>query len=98
MAGARGGDTVTAELELDSRDVKDVQGDETVDVEARSVKNADSDNPEPMTTRWELWAWYTYYFGNNSTGTLSYAPLSMTPFSQTKLGLLTRLVFQSLLS
>lgn len=32
--------------------------------------------PEPPTTRWELWAWYGYYFGNNSAGTLSYAPLS----------------------
>ena len=33
---------------------------------------------EPITSRWELWSWYAYYFGNNSAGTLSYAPLSMS--------------------
>lgn len=36
-------------------------------------------NSEPKTTRWELWSWYGYAFGNNSAGTLSYAPLSMVP-------------------
>lgn len=30
----------------------------------------------PITSRWELWAWYAYAFGNNSAGPLSYAPLS----------------------
>lgn len=31
----------------------------------------------PVTSRWELWAWYAYAFGNNSAGPLSYAPLSI---------------------
>ena len=41
-------------------------------VELGESINAD----EPPTTRLELWSWYAYYFGNNSAGPLSYAPLS----------------------
>lgn len=41
-----------------------------------SINSRGQEEPEPVTTRMELWAWYFYYFGNNSAGTLSYAPLS----------------------
>jgi hypothetical protein len=37
----------------------------------------DENVTEPVTTRSELCSWYFYYFGNNSAGTLSYAPLSL---------------------
>lgn len=75
--GPVGGDTVAAELELYTHDVKEVKN---VDIKSKSVKGEiDLGTPEPVTTRWELWAWYAYYFGNNSAGTLSYAPLSMIP-------------------
>ncbi|KAF3395455.1 Autophagy-related protein 22 [Talaromyces pinophilus] len=40
-----------------------------------SINSRGQEEPEPVTTRMELWAWYFYYFGNNSAGTLSYAPL-----------------------
>jgi hypothetical protein len=35
---------------------------------------------EPATSRAELWAWWAYYFGNNSSGPLSYTPLSTYRF------------------
>ena len=71
-----GGDA-TADLEVYAHELKDVKS-ENVDVESKSVKGVvDLGPPEPVTTQWELWAWYAYYFGNNSAGTLSYAPLSM---------------------
>ncbi|EFX05301.1 autophagy protein [Grosmannia clavigera kw1407] len=48
-------------------------GELTVSARARElVAELDSELP---TGRWELWAWYGYYFANNSAGTLSYAPL-----------------------
>lgn len=37
---------------------------------------ANHGDAEPVTSKRELWAWYFYSFGNNSAGTLSYAPLS----------------------
>jgi hypothetical protein len=76
--GAIVGDTTVGELELYSLDVKFFKSNEVVDVEDQVLKteNAEEENAEPVTTRWELWSWYAYYFGNNSAGTLSYAPLS----------------------
>lgn len=84
--GPVAGDTVAAELELYAHDIKGVKNG-NVDVESKSVKgDVDLRTPEPITTRWELWAWYAYYFGNNSAGTLSYAPLSMflPPIAKTR--------------
>lgn len=46
--------------------------------DASSTEGGFTERSEPKTSRWELWSWYGYAFGNNSAGTLSYAPLSMT--------------------
>jgi hypothetical protein len=77
---AAGGDSVVGELEFQTHAVNGLKLDEIIDVEEKgSAKNdpVNESEPELVTTRWELWAWYAYYFGNNSAGTLSYAPLSI---------------------
>jgi hypothetical protein len=75
-----GGDAVLGELELKTYAVSDYRLDEVVDIEEKGGsrdKLPVEVDPEPVTTQWELWSWYAYYFGNNSAGTLSYAPLSI---------------------
>lgn len=81
--GIIGADAAAVDLELrthistDAGDIKHLSETEVIDVgKAEALSPA---NEEPVTTRFELWAWYGYYFGNNSAGTLSYAPLSMLP-------------------
>lgn len=68
-----------------SQTVSTTKDNNVIDVEEFGEKNSPNsssinsraqEEPEPVTTRMELWAWYFYYFGNNSAGTLSYAPLS----------------------
>lgn len=49
----------------------------TLEEGAVSENTVNNERLEPVTSRWELWSWYLYSFGNNSAGTLSYAPLSM---------------------
>jgi hypothetical protein len=60
-----------------SSDVKEASELGTQEAAPSSDGGAINENPEPITTRWELWSWYAFAFGNNSAGTLSYAPLSM---------------------
>ena len=69
--GLNGADDVLAKASIDIKETNQVIHDAT---DSREV----SEKSEPLTSRWELWAWYGYAFGNNSAGTLSYAPLSMT--------------------
>lgn len=78
--GGTGADHVIGELELSVHYTSDIKEKTCIDVEENKSANShvDDEEPEPVTTRWELWAWYAYYFGNNSAGTLSYAPLSMS--------------------
>lgn len=76
---ATGGDVAVGELGLQTHVVGDFKLNDIADVEEKSSSKDDhvgEGEPELVTTRWELWAWYAYYFGNNSAGTLSYAPLS----------------------
>ncbi|KAH6666730.1 autophagy protein [Halenospora varia] len=75
--GAVSSDTTVVELELSAHKAKDFKINDIITVEeGKSEKErVDEGAAEPTTTRWELWAWYAYYFGNNSAGTLSYAPL-----------------------
>ncbi|KAH8897438.1 autophagy protein [Thozetella sp. PMI_491] len=86
--GILGADAAVADLELTARlskdlgDAKEKQASQTDIVDVSKAESLTPANDEPVTSRLELWAWYGYYFGNNSAGTLSYAPL----------------IFQSLLS
>lgn len=60
--------------------VQDVKEKEAIDDSAEIVPvEVGEIVSEPPTTRLELWSWYAYYFGNNSAGPLSYAPLSESP-------------------
>lgn len=80
MAATTGGDEVRGNLDAKVHAVDELKLNDIVDVEEKGGENKsldhDEEEPEIVTTRWELWAWYAYYFGNNSAGTLSYAPLS----------------------
>lgn len=76
--GGVGTENIVGELELFAHHTSDIKEKGNIDVEESKSANShiEDEEPEPVTTRWELWAWYAYYFGNNSAGTLSYAPLS----------------------
>jgi hypothetical protein len=95
--GIIGADAAAVDLELrthitnEDGDIKNISQAEVTDIgKAEEFSPADS---EPVTSRFELWAWYGYYFGNNSAGTLSYAPLSMLlPSPQSKSGSVLNLV------
>lgn len=70
------------DVEVLAHSVENSKVDEIVDIEENGGENKSFEQngePEIVTTRSELWAWYAYYFGNNSAGTLSYAPLSKFP-------------------
>ncbi len=64
-------DQVLSDLDVKEKDVAEISA-EAVSIGLGEVISSD----EPATTRLELWSWYAYYFGNNSAGPLSYAPLS----------------------
>jgi hypothetical protein len=56
------------------KDLASLEVGELSDSEARHTLDQFGD--EPPTGKWELWSWWSFYFANNSAGTLSYAPLS----------------------
>jgi hypothetical protein len=87
--GDNAGIQAEPETKYPSHSVSTTKDNNQIDVEEFGEKNSPNDSsvnsreqeqPEPPTTRLELWAWYAYYFGNNSAGTLSYAPLSESFF------------------
>ncbi|KAH8655436.1 autophagy protein [Xylariales sp. PMI_506] len=84
--GIIGADAAALDLELKSHALKDPvvleSGKGSTGSFSGAEETVESIDVEPVTTKWEIWAWWLYYFGNNSAGTLSYAPL----------------IFQSLLS
>lgn len=74
-----GADTAAPDLKLSPQssekdDDKHEPQTQVFDISERH--NSGTAEDEPVTGRLELWSWYGYYFGNNSAGTLSYAPLS----------------------
>jgi hypothetical protein len=64
-------DQVLPALDIKEKDIAEISA-EAVSIGLGEAISSD----EPVTTRLELWSWYAYYFGNNSAGPLSYAPLS----------------------
>ena len=62
---------ILSDLDIKEKDVAEIST-EVVSIGLGEAISSD----EPATTRLELWSWYAYYFGNNSAGPLSYAPLS----------------------
>ena len=64
------------ELISQAVDIKEKDLTEVVEEAAHIGLGEIVSSEEPVTSRLELWSWYAYYFGNNSAGPLSYAPLS----------------------
>lgn len=78
--GVAGSDQIIGELGLlAEKDVKQMESSDLAVDDSLKGEVLETGN-EPITTRRELWSWYAYYFGNNSAGPLSYAPLSMSSF------------------
>jgi hypothetical protein len=73
-------DQVLPALDIKEKDIAEISA-EAVSIGLGEAISSD----EPVTTRLELWSWYAYYFGNNSAGPLSYAPLSERPLDRLSL-------------
>jgi hypothetical protein len=70
-------DQVLPAFDIKEKDIAEISA-EAVSIGLGEAISSD----EEVTTRLELWSWYAYYFGNNSAGPLSYAPLSECPLDR----------------